>query len=75
MGLDKSLRILNAFTRGRAAETDLDVAVDAYTGDLLDGLHQQLGPTDGEGGVDLVVTMAGNGHVAVTGQGDYCGFA
>ncbi len=48
-----------------SAEADLHVAVDPQPGVLLDGPHQQLRAAEGEGGVDLVLSLAGNGNVAV----------
>src|SRR5665811_506211 len=54
--------------RGEPSEADLDVPVDTHTRDLLDGLDEQLRPAQGVGGVDLVVAMTGDRHVAVTRQ-------
>ena len=42
-----------------AGEPDLHVVVDAQAGDGLDGPHEQPGPADRVGGVELVAALAG----------------
>src|SRR5262245_6504995 len=53
-----------------SAEPDLHVPVDPDPGRPLHGLDEQLWPTEGEGGVQLVPSMVGDGHVRVPGQAD-----
>ena len=59
-----------ASTTLEAVEADLHVAVEADAGDPLDGAGEQGRPAEGVGGVDLVASVPGDGHIGVAGQAD-----
>src|SRR5690606_14679950 len=50
---------------GEPAEVDFEVVVDADPGLPADRLHQQVGPAERVGGVDLVDSVAGDLHPEV----------
>src|SRR5690606_22395289 len=53
-----------------AEHVDLDVVVDGEPGDVLHGLHGQLRAAELVGRVDLMLSLAGDGHPRVPGQAD-----